>query len=169
MMWQDYRSFIRSQKHWMLNQFQIIMGYIQLGKKDTAVEFIKRATSEVEGTAVFTQLEDAEFGVRTCLMWWRMRENNIILFPIIDKNISITNYEKVFQEFNLFMDDLKERYFELFADKHVTWHIKQQENKLISILKCDDECDLTDMYAQNSPFLGKVSVLDNCITYVIEL
>lgn len=167
-MWYEFRSFISTQKHWMLNQFQIIMGYIQIGKTDMAFEFIKRATSEVEGTSIFTQLPEQEVGVRACLLWWKMRENNIALFPIIDKNISLNNVEKVFEELDIFMGNLVSQYYQYLTDKHITWKLTKEGNQLISVLKVDEELNLPNLYAQNEAYLGKVIVEGNLIIFKLE-
>ena len=167
-MWSEFNEFMRSQKHWMLNQFQIIMGYIQIGKTDLAFEFIKRATSEVEGTSIFTQLPNEEIGVRACMIWWKMRENNFTLFPIIDKGISLNNTAKVFEELSLFMDNIMGKYFKYLTDKHITWKLIQQDNTLTSVLKTDEEIILPNLYDGNEQFLGKVKVEGNTITYIIQ-
>lgn len=166
--WVEINDFICTQKHWMLNQFQVIMGYIQLDKRDMAFEFIKRATSEVEGTAAFTKLSDAEIGARLCLLWWRMCENNINLFPIIDTNINLRDKERFFSSLDPFMEDLKERYAEYIVDRHITWMIKSEEGNVVCAFKCDEEFDLPNLYAENEQFSGKITVNNGVLVYTVK-
>lgn len=167
--WQEWNDFIRIQKHWMLNQFQIVMGYIQIGKPELAFNYIKKASNLVQDTTAFSKMQDAEFGVRLCLIWWNMCEGGIMLRPIINEELTVPDKENFFKGFTLFMDDLKVLYLPYLGERTVNWQIITKENTIVSILKCVDDCKLPNLYVENMPFQGKINVEDSKISYTYKL
>lgn len=163
--WQEWNGFIRMQKHWMLNQFQIVMGYIQIGKPELAFDYIKRTTSMVQDTSAFSKMQDAEFGVRMCLIWWDMCEGGIMLSPTIDDRMTVPNKENFFEDFALFMDDLKVRYLLSLGERTIKWEIVSNETALVSSLRCTDDSKLPNLYAEKMPFQGNIKVEGASITY----
>ncbi|HWJ03628.1 MAG TPA: Spo0B domain-containing protein [Verrucomicrobiae bacterium] len=53
----------RVQRHDFLNHFQVAMGYMQLGKTERALEYLKQAAAEAQATAPLARVKPGELAV----------------------------------------------------------------------------------------------------------
>jgi len=156
---------MRMQKHWVLNQFQIVMGYIQIGKAELALEYLRRASDTLQHTTALSKMQDQEFAVKVALIWWDACEGGIILTPQVSEDMTIAGKEAFFEDFAGFMGDFKGRYLAYLQDKNVIWHMESQGNSLISSIRSEDESPMPNFYENDLAFQGKIKVEGSQLIY----
>lgn len=90
----DVVNLIRDQKHDFLNHLQVIMGNLQLNKKDKAVSYLRQVTSNLLDSGAATKLDNSYLSVLLLLMLQKSKNLGIDLSINIESNKPSCKYYK---------------------------------------------------------------------------
>lgn len=70
-------AIVSGQKHDFLNYLQVISGFIQLGKKDEALKYLRESIVEINRDGVVTKLRDSQLAFQLLLLSQRAKANGV--------------------------------------------------------------------------------------------
>lgn len=105
----DMIDILKGYRHIYLNDLQVIMGYIQLGRQDAAIEYIKKISRLMEAESRISHISDYRMQYVLIKGYNRARENFIGLDIDVDglSNMVCTDedYSQIENQLNGYIDD----------------------------------------------------------------